>query len=275
MANNDSMNIFKHGTAFNVQDGPQTRTHAEAWKLHQIAAANFEHIFKKVRSMVTPSLAYVYLGYSSAPCAPPYVDLHVLFKNFNEIARVGYIAHPRLNMILNAIIFYYGLDKLYSFNNDLDQSRLNLFLAVLKWGWKLVGNIEPHFLDSEPLWGRYIAAWLESLLAGDNFRHREDFLETWRTSKYDLVWFTKSFKVTMAKVMQELGAGKPLVDSHADFLKKCAQDMISPAEFKRIGPSVAIHYIFEQHKKKQEREEKDRLAAETELGARPLYSKVC
>jgi hypothetical protein len=171
-------------------------------------------------------------------------------------------------MIFNAMIFYYGLDKLYSFNKALDQSRLNLFLAVLKWGWRLVGSIEPHFLDSESLWGKYVAAWLETLLPGDDFYHREDFLETWRTSKYDLVWFTKSFKVTMAKEMHELGAGKPLVDSPADFMKKCAQKKISPAKFKRIGPSVATHYLFEQHKKKQERKEKDQLAAEMVLSAR-------
>jgi hypothetical protein len=117
-----------------LQNGPQTRTYDEALRLHQRAAANFDHVFKEVRAIKKPCLGSVYLETANANCAPPELQLGFLFKNYNTIARADFVAHPDLGIDINSAIIFYGMDKLRSFINALDQTRLNLTLAIFKWG---------------------------------------------------------------------------------------------------------------------------------------------
>jgi hypothetical protein len=209
--------------------------------------------------MKTPSLDSVYLGQAETSCAPAYLDLHVLFKAFNNIARANFAVQPALDSVTNSIIFYYGMDKLYSFNANLDQSRLNLALAVFKWGCKVIGKHEAEFEGSSSLWYKYVLAYMESMIPGGGFDKRHGFLQEWSTSRYDLVWFGKKKRDIMSGLFEELGAGKAPIDGDArEFIDKCASRQISMVDFGRVGPAMAMHFLLAFKAKKKEEEDQAR-----------------
>jgi hypothetical protein len=99
-------------STFANADFPITRTPEEAAQLHQIAGTNLAHVAKKLRAhKEVMDLGSVYLGKASATCAPPNLDLHYIFSNFNDIGRGGFVAHPSLPIEMNGAIFCYGIDQ--------------------------------------------------------------------------------------------------------------------------------------------------------------------
>ncbi|KAH7093545.1 hypothetical protein FB567DRAFT_544885 [Paraphoma chrysanthemicola] len=244
------------GCSFLNGDRPRTRTSEEALGLHEIAARNLEHIFKHARSMTKPSMTAIYLEHAHATCAPSYLDLDVLFKTFDRVARANFVAHQATDYITNSLILYYGMDKLYSFNSNLDQSRLNLTLAIFKWARKLISKPEDLHDPSHDFWYTYILAWMGSVLPGGGFDKRHAFLQEWSTSRYDLAWFTRKHRAKMHEALEYCGSGKAPIDGDAkEYIDRCARGDMSLADFERIGPAMAIHFLLSFRVKKEVEED--------------------
>ncbi|KAH4992404.1 hypothetical protein HBI81_037060 [Parastagonospora nodorum] len=230
-----------------------TRTKEEARALHQIADTNFRQIMAGARAVATetPSLRSVYLKSAKVYCAPADLGIKVLFKRFNDMARAKFVAHPSLDDELNALIFYYGFDKQHSFVTALDQSRINIALAIYTMASYAAGTYgDATDVDKATFWYSYSMAWIESLSPYNNFHRRTEFLANWRRSSYDLVWFGSADKRRMYDALTKLSAGKPPIEgSPLTFLTKCTNGEISEQEFLRVGPAMAIHFMIANCKK--------------------------
>jgi hypothetical protein len=152
-----------------VDNRPRPSTPAEALQLHYVAAANLKHVYARLRIKDMPTLHDIYLGSAASGWAPPDIDLHVLFKHFNDISRANFVAHPSLNVVQNGFIFYYAIDKAHSFIFRREQTRHNIVLAIFVWVSMLSGEYDQRFDASKELWSKYIMAWMESVLPGTAF----------------------------------------------------------------------------------------------------------
>jgi hypothetical protein len=141
-----------------VDNSPRSPMPAEALQLHYVAAANLKHVYARLRIKDMPTLHDIYLGSAASGCAPPDFDLHVLFKHFNDIARVNFVARPSLNVVQNGLIFYYAIDKAHSFISRLEQTRYNIVLAIFVWASMLSGKYDQRFDALKDLWSKYIMA---------------------------------------------------------------------------------------------------------------------
>jgi hypothetical protein len=190
-----------------------------------------------------------------------------LFLLFNDIARANFVAHPSLNVVLNELIFHFGMDKGHSFNIDLDQTRFNLVLAIFVWASMLTGKYDKKCNVSQHLWSTCIMAWVEYICPGNEFSRRRTFLQSWLSSPYDLVWFSKFHKTRMSKVLRELSASKAQIESDpVDFMVKCKNGEIPESEFNRVGPAMTMHFALAQVERakaeRKEQEEEKLVAAE-------------
>jgi hypothetical protein len=93
----DPTKIFKNSFALVLDESEPTRSPEEALQLHQQVCANLEHIFitckHKVHAMEMLDIKAVYSGVATAVCAPGNMQLVVLFRRYNDIARAGFVAH--------------------------------------------------------------------------------------------------------------------------------------------------------------------------------------
>jgi hypothetical protein len=123
-----------------------------------------------------------------------------------------------------------------------------------------IGIKDSKFEASSSLMYSYILAWLESISRPADFSDRGAFLDAWNSSKYDLTWFTKWFKVTMEGVLAELAYSKPPVAGDPTaFINMCSEKKILREEFERVGPAMAMHFLMEQQKKAKKEREDDML----------------
>jgi hypothetical protein len=114
----------------------------------------------------------------------------------------------------------------------------------------LSGEYDQRFDASKELWSKYIMAWTESVLPGNDFFHRKAFIECRQSSEYDLQWFSKKYKDKLVKELMGLKLGKPPIEGDPlDFLIKCKNGDIPPSEFQRVGPAMAIHFAYAQQEK--------------------------
>jgi hypothetical protein len=152
-----------------VDNSPHPPTPAEALQPRYVAAANFKHVYARLRIKDMPTLHDIYLGSAASGYAPPDLDLHVLFEHFNDIARANSVAHPSLNVVQNGLIFYYAIDKAHSFIFRREQTRHNIVPAIFVWVSMLSEEYDQRFDASKELWSKYIMAWMESVLPGTAF----------------------------------------------------------------------------------------------------------
>jgi hypothetical protein len=240
------MDDFFMDAAPPASSAPPTRDPQEALRPHRIAATNLKHINSKLHGINKPRLSDVYLGNMAPEYAPPRLDLYALFLHFNTLAFAGFVALPNSPIIVNELSFYYNMDVCHSFNTFLDQGRLDVILAMFIWAHTLTptGQSNQMYVDSQHFWQAYILAWMESLVPGATFDHRTRFIESWQTSKSDLVRFTKAPKKRMLRVLKDLAKGKaPKKSEILAFLAKCMQG-VDPQEFARVGPAMSIHYAL-------------------------------
>ncbi|KAF1917610.1 hypothetical protein BDU57DRAFT_537267 [Ampelomyces quisqualis] len=224
-------------------------TFEEAMQLHRRAAANLDHVCSKIRNVSTkPSLSAIYSSDYDVECAPREFNRSMLLQNFNDIAHANFVAHPDLPITLNSLIFYYGIDTCHTWNQNLNQSRLNLIFASLTWASELAGvKYDQRFDASKHIWYSFVLAWVESLTPNGKFAQRANFLKDWSSSKFDLTWFFKSEKVQTRQLLQELVANvEPLDGNLMEWLHACGNGSVSEKEFQRAGPAMTVRFIMAQ-----------------------------
>lgn len=220
-----------------------------AMAVHANAAAKYNYICSKIRADV-PSLKDIYLMNHEVDFANECIGIDVLFANFNALASTNFVAHPSLDIIQNSLIFNYRMDKAHSFSVRLDQSRINIVLAIFICASRLMQKDITQHSKSTPIWLLYIRAWIKSIVPGDSFLDRAIFVDAWTTSEYDLVWFFGGDKDRIAKIMKKLADGiAPMKYDPLKFLQLCAERKITEEDFNSHGPSMAMHYVLVEEKK--------------------------
>ncbi|KAF1917611.1 hypothetical protein BDU57DRAFT_571128 [Ampelomyces quisqualis] len=252
----------KHSFLIEDHQRPVTRTFPEAVELHERAAANFKHVLGKLRSVPSsarPTLGEYYRGNAEVTCAPEARNIYHLCGRWNDITSANFMANSNLDAEANELIFYYGLDTLHSFSHMLNQSRLNIVLAIFVLASKLIGKYDSRFDRSESLWGDFIFAWIESIVPEGvtEFQNRERFLKAWHESKFDLTFFINRHRKRLAQAIADLSIAQvPIKGDPLEFLAKCHRKEITMDEFLQYGPAMCIHFVIS--KKKQARIEMDK-----------------
>lgn len=101
--------------------------------------------------------------------------------------------------------------------------------------------------------------------AAIDFTSRAKFLEAWRKSPYDLVWFVSRYAVEVSSFFGKLSAGKaPTEGDPLDFLQKCKDGEVSEDDFQRVGAALAVHYIITTEKDAKMKAAREKERAEQE-----------
>ena len=239
-----SIDFEPYGDVVVVDESPQTRTYEEGIALHRRAYQNLKHVFAKVHCMIKPPLQTIYDGTATADCAPEEFQLTKLFKHFNDIARAGFFAQPHLGTDMNGLLILYGMGKSRCFILTLDHVRFNLFLIVYIWVTIVVGK-EADFEQYYPSYDMrfsYLMAWLESMDPDNDFSSRMEFLNSWNASDHDLTCVVNNDRGKIKEALKKLeNFLPPLQGDPATFIAQCRMKIITPAEFHRVGPAMALN----------------------------------
>ena len=188
------------------------------YDLHLKAQANIAEKLSILhpRAMpLKPSLSTIYdesntcIDKDSATYAqniPHNLQLPFFFTYYNSIINANRTALKSSvqSLDVSRAIWYWGIDPTHSFFKDHEQIHYNIILMILA----VMSGSKNEYTTTE---GRrfgwaFIMSWVELLDNDDSFRHRDQFINIWKTGPYDLIVFSEAQKQRVKYAVEALRA---------------------------------------------------------------------
>ncbi|KAI4679248.1 hypothetical protein J4E81_010501 [Alternaria sp. BMP 2799] len=204
------------------------------------------------------------------PSVPQRLQLDYYLRNFNNIARGNYRAHPSKSLDINRTIWYYDVSKLHSLSNRLDVVRHNVVLMAFIMIAKQLGLDTSSFHEpgAEVFIEAYMEAWLSKTCGMDRHENvhscQEELVKVWMNSDFDLCYFPDKARRDMIQAiyyMQQMVS--ELVTIQPDhFYAAVLSGEVPRDAFEKEGPLLVLHWVFA--KMRNEQKQKDEEAAAEE-----------